>query len=294
MTDAPVPTDQLAAGGQLVIRKVVGWQLWVWGKMDGDRLWIITVTEQPPVPAPPTPPRLRSVPFVEAEALLVSAHVQSSVVLPNGRRWITLGDHLMSPVSFVKKGCAAKTRKGLVEFLAMAHHWGGAMGVTGSMRHVGIRAVSLGLASVIAAERANGRKVVHYRLTDGTMVADLAERCFYAAREKGSVHVLSDGEAMRVPSLATTVAWSDVPTVVPLADWLPGARACPKCHCNPDSPCSFLRDDGEVEGHCVAAGVHDLPACSACEDDRPAVHSQRKRASGPRPAILVMRSTSAA
>jgi hypothetical protein len=61
MTNAPVPTDQLRAGGQLIIRKVVGWQLWVWGKRDGDRLWIITVTDEPPTPMPPASPRLRSV-----------------------------------------------------------------------------------------------------------------------------------------------------------------------------------------------------------------------------------------
>lgn len=190
----------------------------------------------------------------------------TSASMPNGRTWLTRDGHLTLPISFSGSGQPAKVRKGVVEFLAMAHLWGGACGVTGSMRHAGIRACSLGLATLVAAEHVNGRKVSHYRLTvdaDG-LVRDLAERCASVALAKGSVIVLPGDVGARVPSLKVAARWKDVPLVVPGPGWPAGARACPGCFCSPDAPCEVVLDDGCGTAVCCPAGLFDLKKCSVC------------------------------
>ena len=191
--------------------------------------------------------------------------IQSTVTLPNGRHWLTLDNRLVTPVSFLGKGSRAKVRKGVVEFLAMTHQFGGAIACTGSMRHVGVRVADLGLVSLIAAETTNGRKVVHYRLTEGALVADLAERCAHLAREKGSVSLGTDGETARA-DVRTGAAFQDVPLEIPRRHWPEGARACPACRCTPDAPCTVVLDDRCGEASCAPAGLYDLPTCSACSE----------------------------
>ncbi len=199
-------------------------------------------------------------------------YIQSTFTFANGRRWVTLDEHLVAPLHFtpperktLRRARPAKVRKGLVEFLAMAHHWGGVLGVTGSMRHVGVRAVLLGLASVVAAETVDGKKVVHYRLTVGALVGELAERCFHAARAKGSVRILPDGDGARVDSLTNAVPWADVPLEVPRRTWPADAKACPRCRCTPDAPCVVALEDGCGAASCAPAGIYRFRVCSACE-----------------------------
>lgn len=53
---SPSPKDTVTAGGQLIVRKVAGWQLWVWTTADGVVLTLITLTAEPPVTGPTAPP----------------------------------------------------------------------------------------------------------------------------------------------------------------------------------------------------------------------------------------------
>jgi len=194
--------------------------------------------------------------------------VQSTVTLANGRRWLALNGHLVTPLSFTGHR-PARIRKGVVEFLAMAHHFKGLFAARGSARHIGARVASLGLVSVVANETRDGRKLVHYRLIQNEAVRDLAARCAYVTRGGATVSISEDGEGANMHT-RNTLTWDAVPAQLPQYTWLPGARPCPRCRCTPDAPCTVLLDDGGGEGTCVPAGVFNIPTCSNCETGRKA------------------------
>jgi hypothetical protein len=45
----PSKQDDVTAGGQIIVRKVPGWQVWVWTMNDGHILDVLTLTPEPPV-----------------------------------------------------------------------------------------------------------------------------------------------------------------------------------------------------------------------------------------------------
>lgn len=51
MARGPLPSkqDMVVAGGQLIVRKVSGWQVWVWTQRTGSTLIVITLTAEAPV-----------------------------------------------------------------------------------------------------------------------------------------------------------------------------------------------------------------------------------------------------
>lgn len=42
------------------------------------------------------------------------------------------------------------------------------------------------------------------------------------------------------------------------------AKACPRCSCDPDRPCTMVLPDGISTAQCVPTGAFGLRACSRC------------------------------